>query len=313
MVQRVVQVPISLLLDPDQTPSAKIVWMAQRLHGVVGIKELQAYTGLSANTVTLALGRIAPPKRTPGETKVKIPGPLLAERTVSPQAKVLYGLLQATPDFRDDSGRFTYASLGALTRLSRNTLKRSLSDLLHAGWIRMTQANQHSPVHFTLGHPAWRRSLEEVELARRRIKRAENKGEAIMHEFLSLLIDSDQFTENARPGFLVNPLTGERLELDRFYPPDLAFEYHGTQHDRSTERFSEAEVRAQQLRDVIKAGLCLYRDVRLVIIREADLSLQTMTRKIGPGMKLRDLAGHEALIEMLEVSSMSYQASHAKP
>lgn len=134
-----------------------------------------------------------------------------------------------------------------------------------------------------------------------------------MQEYLSLLIDSDQFTENARPGSLVNPLSRERLELDRFYPPGVAFEYNGAQHYRATERFTQAEAEAQRLRDLIKAGLCLYQGVRLVIIHAQDLTLQRMLARLSGGpLPLRDLAGQEPLIDLLEEASLRYRASAQK-
>lgn len=45
----------------------------------------------------------------------------------------------------------------------------------------------------------------EVAQAQLRLQESEFRGEAIMKEYLSLLIDSDEFEDNARPGFLVNP------------------------------------------------------------------------------------------------------------
>jgi hypothetical protein len=112
--------------------------------------------------------------------------------------------------------------------------------------------------------------------------------------------------------FLVNPQTGERLEFDRFYPPNWAFEFHGAQHDGPTERSSQAEVEAQQLRDLIKAGICVYRGIHLVVIRAADLSLDGMIKRVGGSMPLRDLTGQEALIDLLEDASIAYRAASAR-
>jgi hypothetical protein len=96
---------------------------------------------------------------------------------------------------------------------------------------------------------------------------------------------------------LVNPLTGERLELDRYYPPNLAFEYNGTHHYRA------------HLRDLIKAGLCLYRGIHLVIIHPTDLSLQGIIDRLPPGTPRRSLSGQEPLIDLLEEASLSYRAA----
>lgn len=303
--------PVSRLLDPGMTASTKVIWVALRLHPVASPVELAVHTGLSRHTVHSGLGQIKACNRAHGGQRIKLPGPLLAERTVGAQAKVLYGLLQVTPNFRGQSGQFTYASLCLLTQLGRNTVKRAIAELVAAGWVQLSQASRFSPIHFRLGSPEHKRSQAEATEAARRLKRAKFGGEAIMQEYLSLLIDSDQFTDNVRPGFLVNPQTRERLELDRFYPPNVGFEFNGAQHYYATGRFSQAEAEAQHLRDLIKAGLCLYRGIHLVIIHPEDLSLHRMTAKIGRSIPTRNLAGHEPLIDLLADASLTYVASAA--
>jgi hypothetical protein len=303
-----IQVPVSFLLSRDQTAPTKLVWLAQRLNPPAGPAELEAMTGLSRHTILRAT-RQTQTRNLGAGPRVKLPARLLADRTVGARAKLLYGLLQAVPDLRDQSGRFTYTSLCSQTQLCRNTLKEAIAELEGAGWITTRQANQKAAVEFTLSSPEQQRSQAEVGLAERRLKRLKFAGEALMQEWLTLLIDSDNFTDNARPGFLINPLTGERLELDRFYPPQVAFEFHGTQHDRPTERYTQAQVDAQRLRDLIKAGLCLYAGIQLVIVRAEDLSLQGMIKKIGRHLPLRDLTGHEALIDLLEEKRLVYRAA----
>jgi hypothetical protein len=46
-----------------------------------------------------------------------------------------------------------------------------------------------------------------------------------------------------------------------------------------------------------------------VIIHAVDLSLQGMTDKIGHSMPLRNLSGHEPLIDLLEDASLKYFAA----
>lgn len=304
----VVYAPVALLRDPHQTASAKVVWMALRLNPKAGQTELETSTGLSRHTVQWALSQVRALKRPSGGPQVTLPGALLADRSVGPQAKVLYGLLQTIPTHRGQSGHFTYASLSQATDLDRGTVRRLCQALQGAGWIRLTQATRKSPIFFKLGTPEQRRSQSELQRADRRLRRSENKGEALMQEYLSLLIDSKNFMDNIRPGFLINPATGERLELDRFYPPGLAFEYNGRQHYEPTERVSQVEVEEQRHRDLIKAGLCLYEGIQLVIIHAEDLSLDGMAKRLPPGIPRRDLTDHESLIDLLEVASMSYQA-----
>lgn len=305
MERPTLSVPVALLLDKELHPSTKLLWMAKRLGTTSAAAELQRRSGLARSTV---LDRVASiPNRPYGGPHVKFPTALLAARTVSVQAKLLYGLLQLTKGYRYQSGQFTVASLAEQTRLSRNTMRQAIRELRDAGWIQTTQANRLMPVAFTLTTPARTRSQAEISIVARRIKRADHEGEAIALEWLTLLIDSEEFTDHARPGFLVSPLTDERLELDRFYPPNVGFEFHGAQHDRESENFPLAKVKEQQTRDYIKAGLCLYRGIHLVIIRPEDLSLAGMLKRIGTCLPLRDLTGKEGLIEYLEDESMRYQ------
>lgn len=304
MTSQTVQVPVSLLLDPALPYPVKLLWIALRLDPERAPTSLARRTGLSRPAIYKGFTLLAQVKRSYPGPRVKIPAALLAEPQVGARAKLLYGLLQAAPH----KGQFTYPSLSQSTGLGPNTLKRAVKQLVDAGWLQVKQANRLSKMEFTLGSPQQFQSHEEVAAAQRRLNRATNVGEAIMHEYLSLLIDSQQFTENARPGFLVNPLTGERLELDRYYPPNLAFEFHGAQHYGASTRFSQAEAETQRLRDLIKAGLCLYEGINLILIHNADLSLQGMSAKVGQRLPLRNLADHEPLIELLERASLSYQA-----
>lgn len=309
MANRIVSVPVSVLLDPDLTASAKVLWMASRLRPAVAASELGIHTNLSLRTVR----RFPNPgsfRPVPGGPWVKVPEALLFEKAVPPHAKVLYGLIQTLPGLRGNKGHFSYTSLSRLTKISPNTLKVAMAALQKAYWIKLTQPTRLRPLHFTLGSPAVRRALAESALAERRLERAKFAGEAIMQEFLSLLINSKRFIDNARPGFMINPLTGERLEFDRYYehPARVAFEFHGAQHFGATTKVTQAEAEEQRIRDLIKAGLCFYEGIQLVVVQTRDLSLQGMIKKIGSLLPQRDLEEHEPLIDLLERASMSYQA-----
>jgi len=306
---RVIQVPLALLQDQSHTPHVKLVWMARRLEPEASPARVEALTGLSRHTVLSGLAElpgIRPPR---GGPKAQIPAGLLAERGVGARAKVLYGLLQSVPTFCGQRGRFTYPGLSTLTKLGPNTLKRAVTELRECNWVRTDQKSRLQPIFFRLGTPVNRQREREALLAERRLKRAEHRGEALMHEYLSLLIDSTDFVDTTRHNFLVSPLTQERLELDRFYrTARVAFEYQGEQHTRASARFTQKEVDELRLRDTLKAGLCLRAGVHLVLVEEQDLSLQAMERKIGTCMPRRSLDGQDRLIEMLEVESLIYVA-----
>jgi len=129
-----------------------------------------------------------------------------------------------------------------------------------------------------------------------------------MREYLSLIVDSDEFQDDATPGFLVNPLTGEKIQFDRFYPPDVAFEFNGPQHYSPTELYLDEEAfKNQRARDLIKIGLCTERNIKLEIIRAPDLALHRMKEIAGRHFPLRNLEGHEPLIRYLETQSRKYR------
>jgi hypothetical protein len=307
--KHVAYVPAALLLDPHLTPAAKVLWMALQLYPEASLAELEARTGLSRPTLRKGLAGPAARLRPPSGPRVPAPAALLADPTLGSGAKVLYGQLQATSKGQGQSGRFTYGALSLQTSLSPKALRGAMAELAGAGWVRLTQKHRLSPIRYALGSPAWRRSQAEATTADRRLQRKEYKGEAIMQEYLSLLIDSDQFIDNARPGFLINPLTAERLEFDRFYQKaNVAFEFHGAQHFHKTAKFSQEAVDSQRVRDLIKAGLCHYLEIHLVTIDAEHLSLQGITKKIAGCMPLRDLEGHEALVDQLERASIAYVA-----
>src|SRR5690606_5703483 len=170
-----------------------------------------------------------------------------------------------------------------------------------------TQANQLAPIRFRLRNPVAEERAQELEWVKRRIERAPFLGEALMREYLSLIVDSEDFEDDAAPGFLVNPLTGERLQLDRYYPVGVAFEFNGPQHYGETELFSAEEASMQRVRDYIKAGICAERGITLVVVHPEDLSLERMRRIVGNLLPLRDLHGQTPVIRYLESRSRTYR------
>lgn len=312
--------PVSLLIARGLTPAAKVLWLAIRTHEEpVPQATLATSSALSQPTIRKSLaqlkacgwysastGKICPPD---SSAEVCIPCSLVSETRVRPQAKLLYGILQTVPTFHDQSGKFTYITLAAAAYLSSDTVKASIRELTATGWLQTSQANQLAPIRYTLRIPERDRSAAEVARAVRRLEEADYRGEALMREYLSLIIDSDEFGDNARPGFLTNPLTDELMELDRYYAPVMAFEFQGPQHFRTTGRYSSEQILAtQKARDLMKEALCARRGVHLVVVNREDLSLETMRRKVGTLLPLRDLSSHGELIRLLERASKHYRS-----
>lgn len=330
-----ITVPLELLLFKGLTPAAKFLWITIHMDAVNGRKrshaptQLARRTGLARSTVYAGLDRakklgwlvsyrdsatgkkrwraVRPTSVSGVETwsthglrhlSVEIPVDLIKVRgTVRPQALICFGILQITAGFRRWAGQFKWAEFSRLAGLHVKTVKRAVRCLAEAGWIRIVQKNRLAPIRFRLQHADEARKFE----VQRRLERAEFKGEALMREILSVAVDSQDCVDNARPAFLVNPATGERLEFDRFYPLDrVAFEFNGRQHYEVTEWYSKEEVAAQRKRDAIKQLICREKKIELVVVRAEDLSFNTILEKIGDLLPLRNLQGYERTIKFLE-------------
>lgn len=318
-----IQVPIDFLLNPKLLPSTKLIWMVLHFAGGDTPERyawLETHAGLSRKTIKKGMAELVAAgwdalysgkradtvgRLSPGI--VQIPASLLVDRRMGLLSRILYGYLQLTPGFHYPTGQFTYSLLSNLTQHDLKTVRRAVRELLGTGWLQVTRENQLAPVYFSLRNPKVDRGQAEVDRVRRRLDKASYIGEALMREYLSLLVDSDDFEDDAAPGFLVNPLTEERMELDRFYPPRVAFEFNGPQHYGATELFSEEKATKQRVRDYMKLGICATRGISLVIIHPEDLALESMRQKIGNLLPLRDLDGHEQLIAFLKSISRRYR------
>jgi hypothetical protein len=314
MPDTVVQAPIALLTAPDLPATAKLTWLVRTLCPAParsGITRIAAAAGLSEPAVRRGIAALSALDWSLNQT-VPVPASLLTNHQLGAQARVLYGLLVLTPGFRHPNGHFTYAELAELAHASRNTVARAVADLVEAEWIILDRTNRKDRIHFTLTFPGFARGLDALDQAQRRLEHADPYGQGLMQEFLSLLSSEDRFEDNAPPGFLVNPRSGERLQFDRYYPPNVAFEFNGAQHYRKTKRFSQADVIAQQERDLIKHGICAIREITLVIVHPEDLTLSKMRQKVEGLLPLRDLTGYELLIDYLESESERYRQRIAK-
>ncbi len=335
MTSELVQVPASLLLSPDLPAAAKLIWMVARLRpasGQAGTTWFSAASGLSRPTILAGIARLVAagwdpardsardPARDsardsardpargarPGGT-VPVPAALLTNHRLGIRARVLYGLLLLTPGFHHPGGRFTYAELAGLAQASTVTVSQAVAALVRAEWIKVEQVNRLARIHFELQFPGLERGRIALARAQGRLEKAPYYGEGLMREYLSLLIDSEDYEDDANPGFLVNPRTDERLQLDRFYPPRVAFEFNGPQHYRATGKFPARVAAGQRERDYVKLGICVTRGITLAVIHPEDLTLAGMRQKVGNLLPARDLTGHDLLIGFLEAESRDYR------
>lgn len=309
-----VKAPAALLLAPEVSVSTKVLWLLMQTldpaAGTPSVPYLRNQTGLAANTIRQGLTQLSNMPTLPNAPAATMPEDLLTSQEIRPQARLLYGVLQLTPGYRHPEGQTTYAELSDMTGLSPRPTREAFAALVQTGWLQFTQAGRKAPLKFKLLRPAVTLGNALYENALHRLTRRRYGGEAIMREFLTLLIDSAQFQDDAAPGFLVNPVTRERLQLDRFYPElKVAFEYQGAQHFGETEQVSEEESRQQQARDLMKIGMCVRQGITLVEVLPKELTFKGLQKKVGAlQVPLRDLKGQDRLIRFLSERASRYRS-----
>lgn len=333
---RVVRVPLALLLTKDLTPAAKFLWIRLRFDEMhprrrsLRPDRLAKRTGLGRSTVYVVLKiaanagwlrvsidpktgkkvwKTALPESSDRRT-VDIPANLIrASHQVRPQEILCYGYLQTLPGFKRMAGEFKWAQVRQLSGLDLRTIKRAVRRLAELYWISMTPRKRIEPIFYRL-QDADQAYQEEAE---RRVDQATTLksvsiGEAYMREYLSLIVDTRGSEDGARPEFLVNPYTGERLELDRYYPVHkVAFEFNGRQHYQASKKYSRKQVEAQKRRDAVKRRICKEQGITLVVIHEQDLSLHGMIQKVGTLLPRRSLRGFRATIKRLDAQCSYYR------
>ncbi|HYF81093.1 MAG TPA: hypothetical protein VD973_28605 [Symbiobacteriaceae bacterium] len=319
------RVPGSIFQVQGLSATAKAIWLASLwVEHELTPAALAAASGVTLPTVRRGLAELSAAGWRPGErptqpATVEMPTALLSARRVGAQAKLLYGLLQLVPSFGRREFSITYKALGRFAQIRHGTLKAALDELANAGWLRMRLTRQRADnvAHFVLLDPEYYRQRLHLVRAKRRLQRAKFKGEALMREWLSVLVSTELFADEASPGYLINPQTGEQLRFDRFYPPTVAWEFNGPQHYGATDWFpGDEKAREQQLRDMVKAGICYYKGITLVVVHTEDLSLDGMRRKIGTTLPLRDLSGpdrggYRMLMDYLQQRCRQYQQNAA--
>ncbi|BDG59463.1 hypothetical protein [Caldinitratiruptor microaerophilus] len=334
-----VPVPVAILEDPALTHASRCLYMALLTRGSPGAwqaratcRELAGLCGLrSPNPIpahAAALeragwvlvqkrrGRQAATYelRTPSgplsaaHTRA-VPASLATHPTLSPTARCLYVALLIHSDPRTRACSEAVPTVMRWTAVdSPTTLRLHARSLQAAGWLRVYPGHgPHTNTYVVLDpHRAAREA--ELERVRLRLERERYIGEAILKELLNVLVATDQFQDNARPGFLVNPLTGERLEFDRwYYKHGVAIEFNGPQHYQTTGAFPDPEqVRTQQLRDLVKHALARDHGVTIVVVRPQDLTFEGVRARLEGFLPLREVRREDPVVRYLTAVSQRY-------
>lgn len=236
-----------------------------------------------------------------------VPAALLLDRRLSAGARLLFAVIAY---LAGASGQcdVTYEKLQELTGVrSHVTICGYVRTLVQAGWLETRPLPGHR-LRYLLRDPHLSERERLVAGVKQRLERAAFKGEALMREWLTALVDCDDHVDGVRPGFLQNPLSDQPMEYDRLYLSRVAFEFNGPQHYRPTEKFPDArQAREQQARDAMKRGISLDHGVHLVIVRAEDLSFEGMRAKIGDLLPLRDVDRDDPVVRYLESVSRAYR------
>lgn len=234
---------------------------------------------------------------------LSIPADLVQDRNLDPLAKYLYLIicLHKPKSIKE---------LAELAGTYRDGARKQCKALEAAGWILMPRKPGMTPLIATAP-----RATQDAMVSRLKDTRWESKhaGEFLMKAWLDLLIDSDNFVDNCRPSFLVNPATQKSLEYDRYYREGVAFEYNGSQHYTPTQMFSNIdEIKKTQLRDNLKAGLSHRQGIKYVEIAENELSLDSMLVNIPSILPLRPIDKNSVYVRGLTRLSEEYIANCMK-
>lgn len=204
----------------------------------------------------------------------------------------------------EDAG-ISLRRLVQFTGYAINTVRKELKQLADLGWLEISFGRRRC-MRYRLCDPIRKDELERYERLMLQLKNFPYRGEAILKGILDIIVAESRFTDNARPHFLINPLTGLPLEYDRYYPDwRVAIEFNGAQHDQPTEGTSNAH--SVYVRDLFKEALSLRNGVTLIAFRPPELSLATVTMKLRGHLPLRRISASDPSIPLIEQYARGYR------
>jgi len=231
--------------------------------------------------------------------QVHLPFELLRSSDIRPTEKLLYLVIEAAcPQ--------SIYELAQVTGSSPGNASRACASLAKAGWIEMVKKGRSlAPV------PVLPKAIQEKQVKRlmQTLGLAPQKGEFLMKRWLDVLVCSDEFVDNARPLFLLNPLTDEPLEFDRYYLEGIAFEFNGAQHYGPTQVYpSEQAFKELRTRDLLKKAMSVEKGIVLVEVTADDLSLQGMQKRIPRKLPQSNVDINGVYVKALGKACQDYRA-----
>lgn len=181
--------------------------------------------------------------------------------------------------------------------------------LVEAGWLRLHAQGRHLKPLCWVPHRQQRILVAELE---NDFDMAPLGGEFLMGGLMALWIDCPRIISNARPDFLLNPKTGERLELDRYIEGLLAAEFNGIQHYSETAKYNSKQVGDIKAYDLMKEGMCKKAGIPLISVATEDLCVEGMKRLFPPGTPLHYFDVEEPYARGLDKICAGYRRKVAR-
>jgi hypothetical protein len=178
--------------------------------------------------------------------------------------------------------------LAAKSGVSWHRAGKAVKKLAVTGWMKPADRRGHLLPIVAIPEPVQLRLANEL---RSLYDLAPYRGEFLMKYYLTMRIHSCDFVENAHPEFLINPLTGARLEYDMFYRAAcVAYEFNGPQHlGEVIHSTDEQAVKEQLMRDAFKRTLSTQHHISLIEVNASTVTPNELEKLIPPDVPRRPI------------------------
>lgn len=330
-----VWVPDRLWKDPTLPHNAKLLWaflrIAQRTRSQYRFAELRQAIGVCQNSLLAYLKALkeanwlhvsqvnrytisfnAHWRKGPA---IILTSDILFDVRIPEPAKWIWGLI----DRRKKP--YTYGYLEAVTGYCRESLVKYLGALRKFGWLEQGKTRVKRRVQFPAGvnNPKEAQRQKDIDelnrgIALAAVRKGYSVGQFLMARMVSFMVPSILPVENAEMVGLYNTETGGQMHLDLYLSEyRTAVEFHGPQHDRTTDLYpSGAVLEAQQKRDQMKERWCREHGIHLVPVRAGDLTFERLAELLAPRVTVNlDKSGRWHIFDWLEQMAERYRRKAA--
>jgi hypothetical protein len=172
------------------------------------------------------------------------------------------------------------SGLARIAKLDRKTVATACRNLSRHGWMKMVPTAYKKKIRpaALIPHSAQLVMAKDLE---EEYEMKVNKGEYLANKRMDWSLKNDEYITNARPGFLINTMSNEKMEYDRYDKENrFATEYNGDQHYRATGDYDENDVRLQATRDHVKKSISIQYGVTLLELTSDDLRPGVLEEKL---------------------------------